>query len=130
MAIAVPTRLWLGAELGRSRDTRLLKKLAKRVRACAETAPLLVVTDGWKPYQAAFATTFYVTEPTGKRGQPRRSLCPQFVLAQTVKWRECGRVLGIRVCHLLGAVKQIAPLLTKEQVLNTAYIERLNATFR
>ena len=83
-----------------------------------------------KPYQQAFAKTFYVTKPTGKRGQPRRELCPQFALAQTVKWRERGRVLGIRVCHLLGAVKQIVPLLPQEQVLNTAYIERINATFR
>ena len=130
MAIAVPTRLWLGAELGASRDTLLLKRLAKRVKACAKAAPLLVVTDGWKPYQAAFAKTFYVTKRTGKQGQPRRSLCPQFVLAQTVKWRECGRVLGIRVCHLLRVKQRIAPLLPKEQVLNTAYIERINATFR
>jgi IS1 family transposase/transposase-like protein len=130
MAICVPTRLWLGAELGCSRDTRLLKRLARRVKASAKSVPLLVVTDGWKPYQEAFRKTFYVAERTGKRGQPRRSLCPQFALAQTVKWREGGRVLGIRVCHLLGAVKQIAPLLPKEQVVNTAYIERLNATFR
>jgi transposase-like protein/IS1 family transposase len=130
MAIAVPTRLWLGAELGAKRDTRLLKRLAKRVKSCAKSAPLLVVTDGWRPYQQAFAKTFYTTERTGKRGQPRRRLCAQFALAQIVKWRECGRVLGIRVCHLLGAVKHIAPLLPKEQVLNTAYIERINATFR
>ena len=130
MAIAVPTRLWLGAELSGTRDTCLLKKLAARVKACAKSVPLLIVTDGWKAYQAAFAKTFYVTKPTGKRGQPRRSLCPQFALAQTVKGRECGRVLGIRVCPLLGAVKALAPLLPKEQVLNTAYIERINATFR
>lgn len=130
MAIAVPTRLWLGAELGRSRDTRLLKRLAGRVKASAKSVPLLVVTDGWKPYQDAFRKTFFVTEKTGKRGQPRRRPDPEFVLAQTVKWRQCGRVLGIRVCHLLGAKEQIAPLLPSEQVLNTAYIERINATFR
>lgn len=130
MAIAVPTRLWLGAELGGKRDTRLLKKLAERVKACAKSAPLLVVTDGWKAYKDAFKKTFYVTERTGKRGQPRRSLCPQFALVQTVKWRECGRVLGINVCHLLRAKQKVAPLLPAEQVANTAYIERINATFR
>ena len=47
-----------------------------------------------------------------------------------VQWRECGRVLGIRVCHRLRVKQRIAPLLPKEQVLNTAYIERINATFR
>jgi len=130
MAVCVPTRLWLGAELGTKRDTPLLKRLAGRVKACAKSAPLLVVTDGWKAYKDAFAKTFYVTKRTGKRGQPRRSLCPQFALVQTVKWRERGRVIGIGVCHLLGAIKQIAPLLPTEQVVNTAYIERINATFR
>ncbi len=94
MALCAPTRLGLGAELSGNRDTRLLKSLAQRVKACAKSVPLLVVTEGWKPYQQAFAQTFYVTEPTGKRGQPRRSPCPQFALAQTVKWRECGRVLS------------------------------------
>jgi len=104
--------------------------LAGRVKASAKSSPLLVVTDGWKAYKDAFAKTFYVTKPTGKRGQPRRSLCPQFALVQTVKWRERGRVLGIGVCHLLGAVKQIASLLPLEQGVTTAYIERINATFR
>jgi IS1 family transposase len=130
MAICVPTRLWLGAELGRHRDTRLLKRLAQRVKACAHSAALLVVTDGWKAYQAAFRKTFYVTERTGKRGQPRRLACPDLVLTQTVKWTQRGRTLGIGVCHLLGAKQHIAPLLPKGQVLSTAYIERLNATFR
>ena len=48
MAICVPTRLWLGAELGNKRDICLLKRLAGRVKACAKSVPLLVVTDGWK----------------------------------------------------------------------------------
>lgn len=130
MAICVSTRLWLGAEVGHTRDTRLLRTLANRVNACAKAAPLLVVTDGWKAYRNAFAKAFAVTERTGNRGRPRRLPRPDFVLAQTVKWVEEGRVLGIRVCHLFGAKEQIAPLVSKGQVVNTAYIERLNATFR
>lgn len=129
-AICVPSRLWLGAEIGAKRDIRLLKTLAKRVQASAQSAPLLVVTDGWKAYKDAFGKTFYTTRPTGKQGQPRRFADPQFVLAQTVKWTERGRTLGIRVCHLWRTKQPIAPLLPPQQVLNTAYIERLNATFR
>ena len=130
MAMCAKTRLWLGAEVGKKRDTRLLKQLAHRVKTCAANTPLLVVTDGWKAYRKAFLKTFRVSERTGKRGQPRRLACPGFVLAQTVKWTEGGRTLGIRVCHLFGASEQVARLLPKEQVLSTAYIERLNATFR
>ena len=129
-AIAVPTRLWLGAEMGIKRDTALLKRLAKRVKASAQSAPLLVVTDGWKAYKDAFGKTFYTTQPTGRQGQPRRFPDPHFVLAQTVKWTERGRTWGIRVCHLWRTKQAIAPLLPPKQVLNTAYIERLNATFR
>jgi len=130
MAVCAKTRLWLGAEIGRDRSTRLLRTLAARVKACANEAPLLVVTDGWRAYREAFLKAFRISERTGKRGQPRRLPCPGFVLAQTVKWTESGRTLGIRVCHLFGASEQVARLLPKEQVLSTAYIERLNATFR
>jgi len=67
---------------------------------------------------------------TGKRGRPRLLCWPHFVVAQTVKWQAAGRTLGIRVCHLAGNPAQIARLLPSQQVLATAYIERLNATFR
>lgn len=55
---------------------------------------------------------------------------PSFVLAQPVKWGAAGRTLGIRVCHLTGDVSQIGRLLPWGQGLATAYLERLNATFR
>src|SRR5207248_6754793 len=67
---------------------------------------------------------------TGKRGHPRLLPWPDFVLVQAVKWQEAGRTMGIRVCHLLGNWRQIACLLSVDKVVSTAYIERLNATFR
>jgi transposase-like protein/IS1 family transposase len=130
MALCIPTRLWLGAQLSQKRDTSLLKRLAKQVKACSLARPLLVVTDGFRAYQTAFQKVFYTAVRTGRRGHPRHLACPTFVLAQTVKWTQAGRVRGIRVCHLFGAASQIACLLPKGQVLNTAYVERLNATFR
>ncbi len=55
---------------------------------------------------------------------------PDLVLVQTVKWQVAGLSIGIRVCHLLGNWFQITCLLPKDQVVSTAYIERINATFR
>ena len=130
MAICVSSRLWLGGVVSSRRDKALARKIAQKVRACARLGALLVLTDGWPAYKDAFLRAFRSPVYTGKRGHPRQVPWPDFVLAQTVKWQEAGRVIGIRVCHLFGNVKQIIGLLPKQQVLNTAYIERLNATFR
>src|SRR5262249_35407170 len=81
-------------------------------------------------YKEAFVKAFRTPVLTGQRGHPPRVTWPRFVLAQTVKYQQAGRTLGIKVCHLLGAWTQIAGLLPTDQVLSTAYIERLNATFR
>lgn len=130
MAIAVPTRLWLGGVVSAHRDNALLQTLARRVAACARFAPLLVVTDGWRGYVAAWQKAFRLAQQTGKRGHPRLLAWPHLAIAQTVKAYERGRCSGVGVCRVFGDTAQIARLLPKAQVLNTAYIERLNATFR
>lgn len=130
LALCARTRLWLGGAVSPHRDKRLAREVAGRVAACARVAALLVVTDGWAAYADAFGKAFRLPRRTGGRGRPRLRPWPHFVLAQTVKWIEAGRTLGIRVCHLRGECAQIARLLPPGQVLATAYIERLNATFR
>lgn len=130
MAICACSRLWLGGVVSRNRDKPLARALAWLVKACAQLSALLVVTDGWPAYQEAFAKAFRTGLHTGKRGQPRLVPWSRFVLAQTVKWQQAGHVIGIRVCRLVGNWTQIACLLPAAQVLSTASIERLNATFR
>jgi transposase-like protein/IS1 family transposase len=130
MAICVRSRLWLGGVVSSRRDRSLAKRIAQKVRACSRAGALLVLTDGWPAYKQAFLNAFRLPVYTGRRGHPRQVAWPDFVLAQTVKWQEAGRVIGIRVCHLFGNLRQIGCLLPDGQVLNTAYIERLNATFR
>jgi hypothetical protein len=130
MALCVPTRLWLGGVVSQERDARLLNALACQVKACAALRPLLLVTDGWRGYVAAWQKAFRQPVRTGHRGRPFLVAWPQVAFAQSVKWREAGRVLGLRVCRLAGDWAQIARLPPAGQVLSTAYIERLNATFR
>jgi transposase-like protein/IS1 family transposase len=130
LALCATTRLWLGGEVASSRDKHLARCLARRGRACCVFGAVLVVTDGWKAYQDAFLRAFRNKVYSGRRGAPRLVVWKQFVLAQTVKWQEAGRTLGIKVCHLFGEVRQIGCLLPEAQGLSTAYIERLNATFR
>lgn len=99
-----------------------------QIKACALPGALL--TDSFPAYQAAYAHAFRTARQTGRAGCPALETYADFVLAQTMKWQEAGRCRGIRVCHLFGDCAGIARLLPCGQVLNTAYIERLNATFR
>jgi transposase-like protein/IS1 family transposase len=130
MALCVPTRLWLGGVVSANRDKSLAKTLAQQVLSCARLGALLVTTDGWVAYKDAFQKAFRSAIHTGQRGRPARLAWPDLVLAQTVKWQQAGGTIGIRVCHLVGNLTQVARLLLKGQGLQTAYIERLNATFR
>jgi transposase-like protein/IS1 family transposase len=130
LAIAVTTRLWLGGVIGPHRDHAFLRALARQVNACAALRPLLLVTDGWRGYVNAWQHVFRQPLKTGQRGRPFLLPWPQVAIGQIVKWHESGRVIGIKVCHITGDWAQVAARLPVGQVLNTAYIERLNATFR
>jgi len=130
LAICAVTRLWIGGEISAHRDKHWARRIAQKVGDHCLLGPLLVVTDGWIAYKAAFLQAFRTRVSTGKRGRPPLVAWPQLVLAQTLKWQEAGRVLGIKVCHLAGRRDQIARLLPSGRVLSTAYIQRLNATFR
>src|SRR5688572_8175850 len=55
LALAVPTRLWLGGVISRQRDLPLITRLVQQVRACALTPAILVCVDGLVSYVTALA---------------------------------------------------------------------------
>jgi transposase-like protein len=133
MAIAVPSRLWLGGVVSAERDRALLSALLGRVRACARGLAVLVCVDGLAGYATAIRRAFRVPIRTGRRGRPRLVLPPGVLIGQVVKRYARRRVVGVvpRVIH--GSAAAVAAALTRTQggtVINTAFIERLNATFR
>lgn len=130
MAMCIPTRLWLGGVLSSSREGGLLKKLARMVKRCAQAAPILLVTDGWRGYIKTWQQAFRDAEPTGKRGRPALLARSGVVIAQMVKQYQKGRVIGIDQRLIQGTLPQLMGLLPEECKISTAYIERLNATFR
>jgi transposase-like protein/IS1 family transposase len=133
MAIAVPSRLWLGAVTGAKRDTPLIRSLLQKVRACARFAPLLIVTDGFSAYPNAIRRAFRDPESTGKRGRPRGVAWTGRVIGQVVKRTEKRRIVEVEQRLLEGTEVEREERLKATQgggSLNTAYIERLNATFR
>ncbi len=132
LALMVSTRLWLGGAVSPHRDRALIARLAEQIRACAVVAPLLVAVDGLSSYVGALRRAFRERVPTGGRGAPRQVIWADLVIGQVVKEYARRRVVG--VAHWIAQGSAIAAVVllqrTGSQVLNTAYIERLNGTFR
>lgn len=133
MALQVSTRLWLGGVLSACRDTGLITALMQHVRACALCRPLLFCTDGCQAYIQAIRSVFRERIHTGKVGCPRLRPWDGILIAQVVKQYAGKRVIAIQRRLVQGTMGQVQALLQRTQgggTINTAYIERLNATFR
>jgi hypothetical protein len=92
MALAVPSRLWLGGVISPHCDRALSTELVQKVRACARSLAILVYVDGLAGYVTAFLRVFRVVRGT-----------------------------ATAIAKVLKA--------TGGTMINTASIERLNATF-
>ena len=133
LAMMVKTRLWLGGEVSEPRDMPLIRRLITRVKRCAARRPLLVCTDGLVSYIRAIRETFRDPVPTGQGGRPRLRPWRHVLIAQVVKRYERRRVIETERRIIDGTPARVEPLrrrLHGDGVINTAYIERLNATFR
>jgi transposase-like protein len=132
LAMMVSTRLWLGGAVSPRRDRELIRRLVDLVAAWAHWGPLLFVSDGLVTYIDAVRKAFR-TRQSGTGGRPRLVAWPELAIAQVVK-QYAGRAVSGTVHRLVhGSVRLFLTLLWSTagcQVLNTAYIERLNGTFR
>ena len=133
MALAVPTRLWLGGEVRPTRDGALVTALLRRVAACAASTALLICVDGFSAYVGAVRTVFRVAVRTGRRGRPRLELPATVLLAQVIKSHQGRRLVDVTRRVVYGTAEVVAGVIAATRggtQINTAYIERLNATFR
>jgi len=133
MAMMVSTRLWLGGAISRHRDKALIQSLADKVRAVALCRPVLVAVDGLPSYVKAFQRAFRSKLPRhGQLGRCRWRAWPELAMVQVVKIRTPGK-FNVSRRIVQGCTQQIARLIQSSQGqdgINTAFIERLNATFR
>lgn len=134
MAIMVSTRLWLGGVISPRRDKQLIRQLAARLRAIALCRPLLLSVDGLSSYVQAFQQAFRSKAPRwGQPGRPTLIAWADIAIVQVIKQRTA-EGLHIRRNIVQGCPQLIERLRLMTQgtagVINTAYIERLNATFR
>jgi transposase-like protein len=133
MAMAVPSRLWLGGVISPRRDLTLILTVVRMVRRAARGLALLVCVDGLASYVTAFARVFRNPVRTGRAGRPRLVPTPGLLLGQVIKHRAGWCLVGITRRVVRGTAEAITAVLTATGTgtgVNTAYIERLNATFR
>ena len=135
LAMMVSTRLWLGGVVQLSRDHSLADRMFQQVRRCAQALrPLLVLTDGWSAYPNSIRRAFREKVKTSQGpGRARLQIWPELQIGTIIKRTEKKRVVEItrRMAH--GLIEQAEHLLLLSRggaVLNTAFIERLNGTFR
>jgi len=133
LALMVSTRLWLGGVVSAHRDTDLIAALVQQVRQMARCRPLLLAVDGLNTYVGAFQRAFRSPLPRqGASGRSHLIAWPDVTIVQVVKQRRAGQlVIDRRIVQ--GAPTMIDHLIQATQGqggINTAFIERLNATFR
>jgi len=134
LAIMVSTRLWLGGVVSPHRDLDLIQALANKIRNMALCRPLLLAVDGLASYVTAFRNAFRTALPRrkGEKGRPQLISWPDIAMVQVVKQR-VEEQLNISRRIVQGSEMMVKSLIQKTQGaggINTAFIERLNATFR
>jgi transposase-like protein len=135
LALMVSTRLWLGGVVSLSRNRQLADQLWQIVRACCQPLrPLLALTDGWAAYPGSIRRAFrFTVKPETGRGRSRLQAWPHLLIGTVIKRTRNKQVVEVLRRMTQGSHQAARLLLHASRGgndLNTAFIERLNATFR
>jgi transposase-like protein len=133
LSLAVSSRLWLAGQISVTRDQALIDRLVQQTRQSLVHGHVLVCVDGLASYVSAFQQVFWErTERLGQLGW-KLALPGGFLLGQVIKHRQRYQVTSVVRRAVVGSLEQIEARLlatgTGTQI-HTAYIERLNSTFR
>lgn len=134
-AMTVFSRLFVWGAIAPKRDAVLITQVVQQVRAAARLGhPILWAVDGFAAWPKAILTVFRDPQRSGKRGRPPLVVWADLHIVQVVKQYSKRRVSAVqrRLAH--GCLQAAEVIMQASQVglgvINTAYIERLNATFR
>jgi hypothetical protein len=135
LAMDITTRLWLAGAVSQQRDRTLIDCLFQHVRACCQLVQgLLVCTDGFAAYPKSSVRVFRekVKRQAG-RGRCALEVWPDLCIATVIKHTKKKRVVEITRKITRGTdekAKELLLLTKGGSEFNTAFIERLNGTFR
>lgn len=135
LAMDVTTRLWLAGTVSQHRDRQLIDRLLQHARACCQLVQgLLVCTDGFAAYPKSIVRAFRdKVEKQGGRGRCALKGWPDLCIATVIKHTKNKRVVEITRTLARGTQEKAKELLLLTRggtEFNTAFIERLNGTFR
>jgi hypothetical protein len=135
MAMVAESRLWLGGVISTTRDRHLIRALVLRVHRCLARYDITVCVDGLASYVTAFLRIFQrkLSPATPRRGAWRKVVEAGLRIGQVVKRYTGKHVSGVDERGARGSVAAIRQRLRQAGVgqhMHTAFIERLNATFR
>jgi transposase InsO family protein len=134
-AMCVFSRLLLWGAVSIERNSALVTEVVEQVKAAAlPNQPILWASDGFSAWRRAILTVFRTPVYTRKPQRPHLVVWPELHIVQVIK-RYSGRCLtSVERRLVYGSQSAAEALLFATQVgwgvFNTAYIERLNATFR
>lgn len=132
LVLVVSTRLWLGGAVSATRGKDLIRACLHYARCCALRRPLLVAVDGLNMYVKACQQVFRTRERLPGERRSRWFIWSEVVVTQVVKKRGGKRGVIERLVAQ-GDEAQAARLRQQSgggKQINSAFIERLNATFR
>lgn len=134
--ISVFSRLFLWAEVSTKRDRAFIERLVAKVHQAASntTQAVLFAVDGLPAYPKAILKFFCTRQRNGQPGRPRHIAWPDLHIVQVIKNRRGYKLKSISRRLVHGCLNRVFDIIASSQVdfglINTAYIERLNATFR
>ena len=135
MVMVVPTRLWAGGAVSKTRDSKLIDRLMYQFRRCCQdVCAILICTDGFAAYPKSIMRAFREkVKKTPGRGRCCLEIWPDLQIGTVIKRTVKRRLQEVirQVTH--GTEERVQELLQLSKggsMLNTSYIERLNATFR
>lgn len=134
-AMSVFSRLFLWGAIASQRDTALVTRVVTQVRAAALVGhPILWAVDGFAAWASSVLRVFRDPLRTGKRGRPRLVIWADLHIVQVVKQYTGRKLTGVDRRLAYGGMRCAQTIMEATQVtlgvINTAYIERLNATVR
>jgi transposase-like protein len=135
MAVCVFSRLFLWGAVSIERNTVLVTQVVEQVKAAAQPQrPILWAVDGFLAWTSAILAVFRTPQHTGRPGRPRLLVWPDLHIVQVIKRYVGRRLTAVERRLVYGSQQAAERLVATTQVelgcFNTAYIERLNATFR
>ncbi len=135
-AMSVFSRLFVWGEASTTRDKGLIERVLVKVKQAASstTHAVLFAVDGFAAYPKAILNIFHTKLYTGRKGRPRHLPWSNLHIVQVIKSRSGKKLKKATRTLVYGNLQQAYEIIHHTQVglgqINTAFIERLNGTFR